>query len=131
MSFGWTAPVQQAETRQRIAESYATVYDGVATTMPGTGSLTVLEIYQETFRVLGIVLLAALLLSPAGIVLGRGRARLVTLLLLGVALYIYLVSAALNSYEVRYGMTPSALLLGAAALGAWTLRLRRHAGAAP
>ena len=129
MSFGWTAPVQQAETRQQIAAGYATVYDGVATTMPGTGSLTVLEIYQETFRVPGILLLAGLLLSAAGIVLGRGRARLVTLLLLGVAAYIYVVCAALNSYEVRYGMTPSALLLGAAALGAWTLRLRRNAGA--
>jgi hypothetical protein len=125
MSFGWTAPVQQAAPREQIAAGYATVYDGVPATMPDTAALTALQVYQEILRVPALLLLAGLGLSAAGLVAGRGRARHVTLLLLGVALYIYVVCAALNSYEVRYGMTPSALLLGAGALGAWALRLRR------
>ena len=130
MSFGNTVPAQQSESREQIAAGYATVYDGVAQTMPGTGGLTLLEIYQETFRVPAILLLAGLLLSTAGIVLGRGNARWVTLLLLGIALYLYVVSAALNSYEFRYGVTPSALLMGAAALGAWAVLQWRRARAA-
>ena len=130
MSFGNTVPAQQSESREQIAAGYATVYDGVAQTMPGTGGLTLLEIYQETFRVPAILLVAGLLLSAAGIVLGRGNVRWVTLLLLGIALYLYVVSAALNSYEFRYGVTPSALLMGAAALGAWAVLQWRRARAA-
>ena len=129
MSFGWTAPVQQSESREQIAAGYATDYDGVAQAMPGTGALSVLETYQGIFRVPAIAIVAALVLSAAAIALVPGLVRWVTLLLVGVTVYIWLVSAGLNSYEVRYGVTAASLLMGGAALSAWGLVQRRRSKA--
>ena len=110
MSFGNTVPAQQSESREQIAAGYATVYDGVAQTMPGTGGLTVLEIYQETFRVPAILLLAGLLLSAAG---ERARARERAVGHAAAARHRPLPLRRIRCAELltssRYGVTPSAL----------------------
>jgi hypothetical protein len=131
MSFGWTRATQQAEAPEVIAAHYAEVYTGVSPPERSSGRLAVLETYQEVFRLHGLELVLALAIATVGAVAGRGARRL-TVLMLAVSAYLFLMPALLNSYEPRYVVTPSAVLATAAAVGGWAaFRARRARRAAP
>jgi Dolichyl-phosphate-mannose-protein mannosyltransferase len=96
-------------------------YSGVG---QNTSLRSLFESYDRVFTPgsLGIALLA--LLSVAGVVFGRGRARSPAVLLTASALVLYLGSVATWSYDSRYGVPPLGALAGCAALGGLALASR-------
>jgi hypothetical protein len=126
MSFGSLTPSQQGQSLRRLSQEYDHLYSAVGKPTVGPSRRAILEAYQTVFRLNGLELLALLAVALAGIAYGAGRARLGGLLFAACAFYLYLVPPLLSSYDVRYGVPPGDLLAAGAALGAWSVVVRRR-----
>ena len=124
VSFGF----RDAAVERIVIDGLARRYDGTELDAPGTD---LLESYQDLVRVDRLVLAAAILLTVAGLLLARGP------LWTGTALFglsgfgLYLVPAMTISYDFRYGIPPSALVVMAAVLAGAGLLERRRRRSAP
>jgi hypothetical protein len=127
--FGFRDPAIEAGVTHALEPRYT----GVTVHAPGEQFFAA---YQNLFRVDRLVLLAALLLAFAGVVAGRGAARLGASAFGLSALALYVVPTATVSYDFRYGIPPTYLLAVAAICGVAALMERgrarsRAAGAGP
>jgi hypothetical protein len=111
-------------TQRTLSEALRQRYTGVS--IESRTGRAVLESYQHVFRINGTLLLLARGLAVAGTLRGRGPTRSGAVLLLLAAAALYVTPVAGFSYDYRYGIVPQALLVGAAALGAWALVERRR-----
>jgi hypothetical protein len=87
-----------------------------------------LQDLQHWLRVQGLGLIALLSLAVAGIVVGRGAVRSVSILFAGAAFVQALVPVATLSWGFRYGIPPMGQLAAAAALGIHALLDRSRKG---
>jgi hypothetical protein len=117
-SFGLVDPIQ----REFIEGWMEQGYTGTKVHVIGRG---VLRTYQDLFRVGGLALAVLVVLTLAGMLLGRGALRLGTFLFGTTALLLYLVPVAVLSYEVRYGLPPLPLIVTSGTLGFAILASRR------
>ncbi len=120
----------EATTRELIEEIMSTGYEGAEAHASGR---KVLSVYQELFRVSGLMVAAAVILTLIGMGLARGSLRLGVFLFGGTGILLYLVPVATFAYEVRYGIPPVLFVVSSAvlALVALVSRLQSSAGSSP
>ncbi len=82
-----------------------------------SSSIWFLRDYQRLVRVSGWTLLGALCLAVIGLVLGNHRTRCYTALFLLCALALFVIPVMTFTYDYRYGMPPTPLLVIAATCG--------------
>jgi hypothetical protein len=124
MSFGSSTPANQGQTPQALARDFAGDYSGVSSSLPGQGVREFLGVYQEIFRLSGLLSVMLFCVSVTGIFVSPPQIRRALLLFLLMALYLYIAPVALSSYDVRYGVPGGMLLAVAGALGGWSLARR-------
>lgn len=128
--FGQGPPGAQAP-REAIAAAYASIYTGVgAPRAPGAG-FEALGVYQDAFRLDGLLLIAAVALTVAGLARGRGPARAGAALFAALALLLDAIPPAVLQANLRFASTPQALAAAAAALAAAALLERGRGSGEP
>jgi hypothetical protein len=98
-SFANSDPV----SRRLVEEIMSHGYEGATAQVAGGG---ILSVYQELFRVGGLLIAAAVILTLLGMAIARGPLRLGIVLFGATGMLMYLIPAATFAYEVRYGMPP-------------------------
>jgi hypothetical protein len=124
VSFGF----RDAGVEKTVIDGLARRYAGTELHAPGTD---LLQSYQSLVRVDRLALATAIVLTLLGMALARGPLRHGTVLFGLSGLGLYLLPALTISYDFRYGIPPSALVVMSATLAAAGLlerrRLRRSA----
>ena len=119
VSFGF----RDAGVERAVIAGLSPRYEGTKLHAPGTD---LLQSYQSLVRVDRLALAAAILLTLLGLGLARGPLRLGTALFGLSGLGLYLLPALTISYDFRYGIPPSALVVMSATLAAAGLLERRR-----
>jgi hypothetical protein len=116
--FSYRDPKTEALIQRALRPTYAGVTVRVR-------HAALLEAYQRSTRVGGLMLLVLLGVALAGAGLGRGPARRGAMLVGATALVLFAVPVMTLSYDLRYGIPGTSLLAAATALGAAALAARR------
>jgi hypothetical protein len=120
VSFGFRSPPVEAEVEGGLAPRY----NGTKVSAPGVHFMAV---YQTLFRPDRLVLLAALLLTLAGLVFTRGAARIATAVFGLTALGLVVLPTLTLSYDFRYGIPSAILLTISGMLALWGMIVRWRA----
>ena len=121
VTFGWRDPAVE----QLVVPAMSRGYRGTELRIYGQ---SLLNAYQQLFRLGGLILAALMILSIYGICRGRGPLHIAVVLFGLGAFGLYILPVATLSYDFRYGLPPAPLMAVSGILGAlclWGDRLGR------